>query len=162
MTNVYDNRIPSSPGPGVRFPPPLIYLAGLAAGRGIESLKPSPTAPGWLRVAAGASGAAALLALDTTSMVRFSRAGTSFNPARPDSALVTDGAYRFTRNPMYLGMAAAYAGGAVATGLNWALPLLPAVLLVIDRAVIPREERSLSATFGEEYERYKQRVRRWL
>ncbi len=88
--------------------------------------------------------------------------GTPFNPARAAQALVTDGPYRVTRNPMYLGMACAYAGAALVTGALWSLALLPLVLLVIDRAIIPREEKHLAASFGAEYERYRRRVRRWL
>jgi protein-S-isoprenylcysteine O-methyltransferase Ste14 len=103
-----------------------------------------------------------LVALDTQAMLRFMRSRTSFNPARPATALVTGGPYRFTRNPMYLGMAGAYAGLAVATGVLWALAFLPVVVLTIDRLVIRREERHLAVAFGEEYERYRSRVRRWV
>jgi protein-S-isoprenylcysteine O-methyltransferase Ste14 len=150
-----------SSGP-VRIPPPLVYLAGFGLGVVVELLEPSAQPAAWLRIAAGAAGLAVLLALDSTAMARFSRAGTPFNPARPARALVTDGPYRWTRNPMYIGMAALYAGLAVAAGVLWALALLPLVLLVVDRAIIPREERHLAAAFGDQYERYRARVRRWL
>jgi protein-S-isoprenylcysteine O-methyltransferase Ste14 len=63
---------------------------------------------------------------------------------------------------MYLGMACAYAGAALAAGALWSSALLPGVLLVIDRAIVPREERHLAERFGEEYERYRLRVPRWL
>ncbi len=84
------------------------------------------------------------------------------DPWRASSALVTSGPYRFTRNPMYLGMASLYAGIALAFGLLWSLALLLAVLVVIDRGVIAREERYLERRFGDEYRIYKQQVRRWL
>jgi protein-S-isoprenylcysteine O-methyltransferase Ste14 len=158
MTNVYD----PGAGPGVRVPPPVVYVAGFLAGLLLEWVAPSPQPPVWLRLAAGGAGVAILVALDTAAMVRFGRRRTSFNPARPATALVTDGPYRVTRNPMYLGMAGAYAGAAIATGVLWALAFLPAVLIAIDRLVIPREERHLAATFGEEYERYRRSVRRWI
>jgi protein-S-isoprenylcysteine O-methyltransferase Ste14 len=67
-----------------------------------------------------------------------------------------------TRNPAYLGMAMVYAGIAVSAEALWALAPLPAVLAVIDRGVIAREERYLDRTLGDEYRRYKQRTRRWL
>jgi protein-S-isoprenylcysteine O-methyltransferase Ste14 len=156
MTSVYEA------GPGIRVPPPAIYLGGFLAGVVVELLVPSPQPAGWLRIAAGAAGLALLFALDSSAMLRFRRSGTSFNPARPATALVTDGPYRFTRNPMYVGMAGLYAGAAVAAGVLWALAFLPAVLLAMDRLVIPREERHLAATFGDDYERYRRRVRRWL
>ena len=152
----------SAPGPGVWVPSPLVYVAGFFAGLAIERAIPSPRPPRWLRIAAGAGGAIALLALDTTAMSRFRRAGTSVIPFRPATQLVTDGPYRLTRNPMYVAMGCAHAGTAVASGVLWALATLPAVLLVIDRQVIQREERHLAETFGTEYERYRERVRRWL
>lgn len=144
------------------MPPPLVYVAGFVAGIGLESVAPSPKPPKALRVGAAAWSLAALGALDTTATVRFLRSRTPIIPVRPAKRLVTDGPYRFSRNPMYLGMAGAYAGAAVATGVLWALPFLPAVVSVIDRQVIPREERHLADTFGEEYERYRSKVRRWL
>ena len=165
MTDVYPEN-PENPlhddSPGVRVPPPLIYLAGFAAGLGIERIAASPEPPAPLRIAAGTAGVAVLVGLDTTATVRFMRRHTPLNPARPARTLVTDGPYRFTRNPMYIGMAGAYAGAAVATRALWALAFLPAVVLTVDRLVIPREERHLAARFGTEYERYRERVRRWL
>jgi protein-S-isoprenylcysteine O-methyltransferase Ste14 len=157
MTNVY-----KASAPGIRIPPPLLYLAAFACGRLGELLAPSPALPGWLRIGGAVAGIILLLLLDTRAMLRFRRHGTPFNPARPAEALVTDGPYRFSRNPMYIGMACAYAGAAVAAGALWSLALLPGVLFVIDRAIIPREERHLTESFAEEYERYRQRVPRWL
>jgi protein-S-isoprenylcysteine O-methyltransferase Ste14 len=75
---------------------------------------------------------------------------------------VDRGPYRFTRNPMYLAMAVAYAGIAMLLNSVWALGMLPAVVAVVDRFVIPREERYLRAKFGETYVRYCSRVRRWI
>jgi protein-S-isoprenylcysteine O-methyltransferase Ste14 len=146
----------------VRFPPPLIYLAGFGLGVVVEVLAPSPQPAAWLRVVGAAAGLAILIALDSAAMARFARAGTPFNPSRPARALVTDGPYRMTRNPMYVGLAGLYVGAAVAVGVLWALAFLPVVLVVVDRVVITREERHLEAAFGAEYERYRSRVRRWL
>ena len=157
MTSVYDGA-----SPGIRVPPPLVYLAGFACGLLGELVAPSPGLAGWLRIGGAAAGIVLLLLLDTHAMLRFRRHGTPFNPARPAKALVTDGPYRFTRNPMYLGMGCAYAGAALAAGALWSLALLPLVLLIVDRLIIPREEAHLAASFGEEYERYRGRVRRWL
>lgn len=156
MTDVYEGRGP------VPVPPPLAYLAGFGVGLLIGLAAPPPELPTALRVAGGVAGIAALLGLDTTAMRRFGRRGTPVNPARAARALVTDGPYRFTRNPMYLGMACAYAGAALAADALWSLALLPAVLLVVDRVIIAREERHLVARFGDEYERYRRSVRRWI
>jgi protein-S-isoprenylcysteine O-methyltransferase Ste14 len=145
----------------LRFPPPLIYLWGLAVGIGAELIEPTAQPPTWLRIAAAFVGIA-VIALDATAMSRFARAKTPVNPMLPVRAIVTDGPYRFTRNPMYVGMAVLYVAIAVVAGLLWALAILPIVLIVVDRFVIAREERYLAARFGEEYERYRARVRRWI
>jgi protein-S-isoprenylcysteine O-methyltransferase Ste14 len=81
---------------------------------------------------------------------------------KPVSRLTTDGPFRYTRNPEYLSLAMIYAGIAVLRNALWAILLLPAVLFVIQREVIGREERYLERTFGEEYLDYKTTVRRWL
>src|SRR4051812_3662862 len=147
MTGVYERQA----GPGIRVPPPAIYLAFFLIGLLLELAAASPDLPGWLRVSGGLVGIALLVVLDTRAMLRFRRNRTPVNPARPAVALVTSGPYRLTRNPMYLGMACAYAGAAVATGALWSLALLPLVLFTVDRFVIPREERHLAGRFGKEY-----------
>ena len=149
------------PGP-LRFPPPLIYLWCLGLGIGAELIEPTPNPPTWLRILGAVVGLAAMFTLDTTAMTRFARARTPVNPMQAPRTIVTDGPYRFTRNPMYLGMAILYTGIALTAGLLWALALLPVVVLAVDRIVIAREERYLAARFGDEYERYLARVRRWI
>lgn len=148
--------------PGVRFPPPLLYLGGFGVGLLLEAAWPVGDMPGWLAVACGVAGLLGFVALDGAAMARFIRAETSPIPSKPTTALVVSGPYRFTRNPMYLGMAALYAGLALAFDVIWALALLPIVLLVVDRVVIPPEERYMESHFGEEYAAYRRRVRRWL
>ncbi|MFL6192698.1 MAG: methyltransferase family protein, partial [Thermoanaerobaculia bacterium] len=66
------------------------------------------------------------------------------------------------RNPMYLGMTLLYLGLALWIGTLWPLPLLPVALWATQRYVIAREERYLEAKFGDDYRRYKERVRRWI
>ena len=147
---------------GVPLPPPLIYVAGLAAG-GVAEIVRSTNGPPWpLSVAAALVGVVAFMALAGGAVGRFRRAGTTENPFKPSTALVFDGPYRLTRNPMYLGMAAVYVGLALVLGLMWAFAFLPLVLLAVDRLVIAREERYLERKFGREYVEYKQRVRRWI
>jgi len=90
------------------------------------------------------------------------KAGTPIRTDRPVPRLVTDGPFRYTRNPGYLGLAMLYAGIAVLRNSLWAILLLPVVVYVIQREVIGREERYLERTFGEEYLAYKARVRRWV
>jgi protein-S-isoprenylcysteine O-methyltransferase Ste14 len=147
---------------GVRVPPPLFFLAGLLVGCGLEVLLPIDGVSDPFRWAACAIGVALWLALDGTAMFRFRRAGTSMIPFNPSTALVTSGPYRFTRNPMYLGMAFLYVGLAVAFDLIWALIVLPFVIAAVDQLVIAREEAYLVRKFGQPYCDYMARVRRWL
>lgn len=149
---------------GVRFPPPLIYLGVLLIGIGAErfvalrhfGLDRS------LLVLLGLALVAAGILLGVSAIGLFRRSDTTPEPWTSTTAIVTTGVYRYTRNPMYLGMASIYAGLAIVADSPVALILLPVVLLVIQSQVIAREERYLAAKFGDAYLDYKRRVRRWL
>jgi len=93
---------------------------------------------------------------------RFVAAGTTFYPGKDASKLITEGAYRYTRNPMYLGMVLGLIGLWPLTGGYW--PLVPFVLFisVITLKFILAEERRLEALFGDDYRAYKTKVRRWI
>jgi protein-S-isoprenylcysteine O-methyltransferase Ste14 len=90
------------------------------------------------------------------------RAGTSFRTERATTAIVTDGPFGYTRNPIYVALTLLYGGIALAINSLWVLLLIVPVLIVMRRGVIAREERYLEGKFGDAYLRYKQRVRRWL
>lgn len=96
------------------------------------------------------------------SFKRFWAVGTSVVPVRPTTAIVVQGPYRFTRNPMYLGLLLLYLGVAGWFGFAGPLVLAPVLVWVISAYVIAREERYLERKFGGEYLRYKTQVRRWL
>ena len=147
---------------GVVAPPPLIFLAGLALGFGLEALLPSATIPGALRWPLGVLFVLVGGASSLTFLRAFARAHTAVEPWKPTTAIVTTGPYRVTRNPAYLGMALVYAGIAMLAGALWPFATLLPTLLVIDRGVIAREERYLERKFGAEYTDYRRRVRRWL
>jgi len=158
------NPQPHRNNAGVVVPPPLIFATTLAAGILLDrfvtfwSIPLGDLLPYALALPlAGIGVALAVLALGL-----FRKANTRPEPWRPSSALVSDGIYRFTRNPMYLGMAFAYVAIALAFGSMSALALLAPLLLVIRYGVIGREERYLTAEFGEDYRRYQAKVRRWL
>ena len=150
---------------GVRIFPPAIYLAGLAAGFLLFWLWPVHLGPPGvvlaLRVAGGLLIAVGL-ALPLWAAATFHGVGTTVNPTRPTTALALGGPYRFTRNPMYLGLALLSTGVALVANALWPLLALPFVLWIVRRIVIDREERYLDAKFGEEYAEYKKRVRRWV
>lgn len=101
-------------------------------------------------------------ALAIWGVLTFRRAGTTILPFRAATAMVRDGPYRVTRNPMYVGMALAYAGFSLVFNTVWPLLVLPLVLIAMVRLVISREEAYLEAVFGEDYRAYKRDVRRWL
>ncbi|MEO3429204.1 isoprenylcysteine carboxylmethyltransferase family protein [Pelagibius sp. CAU 1746] len=150
---------------GVIAPPPLIYLAGLVLGRGADWLLDLPALPErsaggglWLGLAFGGLG----LLLILWAGGRFFRAGTPLPPHRPATALVTEGPYRRSRNPIYLGLALIYLGVVCATASLGILVSFPLVILVMEFGVIRREERYLERRFGRDYLDYKARVRRWL
>lgn len=142
--------------------PPLWLLGAVAMMVGMHFALPLAiwiTDPwrdlGWIVLAASA-----LLVL--VSAVRFKRAGTGVRPFTEATTVVVGGAFRWTRNPMYLGMVGITLG--VAIRLGSASPfLLPVVLfLVLDRRFVCREERFLREALGEAYDEYCSRVRRWL
>ena len=147
--------------PGVIAPPPLIYLAGLGLGFGLEALLPSASFPGWLSWSLGSALVLSGVVLAVSFIRTFRHAGTPVSPGEPATALITTGPYRLSRNPGYLGMALAYVGIAVLSGAVWVLAALVPVLFLVDRGVIRREERYLERRFGDDYLRYKSRARRW-
>jgi protein-S-isoprenylcysteine O-methyltransferase Ste14 len=147
---------------GVRVPPPLYYVAGFLIGAGIEAALPIERPPLVVTILFTAFGIAGWLALDGAAMLSFNRAGTSMVPIRPSTALVTTGPYRFTRNPMYLGMAFLYVALALGLGLVWPLIALPVALVAVDRLVIAREEAYLARRFGQPYRDYMEETRRWV
>ena len=116
--------------------------------------------PSALAFAVGAIG----LSLDAIALVQFLRSRTTTNPLKPDSAsaLVSGGIYRFTRNPMYLGLATLLLAWAIYLGNLAALAGLPLFILYMNRFQIAPEERALEARFGAEYIAYRARVRRWV
>ena len=104
------------------------------------------------------------LALDITGLAHFVRARTTVNPLNPSaaSALVTRGVYRFTRNPMYLGVALLLLAWGIYLANVGALALVPLFVLYINRFQIAPEEHALRARFGSDFDAYCRRVRRWL
>jgi protein-S-isoprenylcysteine O-methyltransferase Ste14 len=149
---------------GVRFPPPFVFLLGLIAALLLNrSMRLSLVAPEpvWM-FRTGIALILAGLALAAWGMTTFRRHHTAIIPYHPATLVVSTGPYAFTRNPMYLGMTILYIGGGLLLDTLWAFMLLPVVVMIIDHAVIRREERYLSSAFGAAYDAYRARVRRWL
>ena len=154
--------------PGVRVPPPLVALAAIALGLGLDALWPAPYSTIGLPPADAASvtGGVSLLViglgLALASLRRFRAAGTAVEPWKPASALVGQGLYQMSRNPIYLGLLISLLGVALIADSLWLAALLVPVWAFLRFAVIAREERYLEARFGEAYRRYRASVRRWL
>jgi protein-S-isoprenylcysteine O-methyltransferase Ste14 len=148
--------------PGIRVPPPLIYLLGLLLGLLVNRRFRVPFLPrgvarvlGWPLVGGG-------MALAVCFARTMRGADTTLRTDKPVSSLVQDGPFRYSRNPGYLSLTMLYARVAILRNALWAILLLPLVLYVIQREVIEREERYLERTFGEEYLDYKRSVGRWV
>ncbi len=148
--------------PGVRVPPPLVYLAAIVIGAAIDRLVPvrilGSAVAGWV------GGALVLLAPAITglSVRELRKAKTTVRPDRPAAALVTIGPFRHSRNPMYLALSLLHAGIGAWMNSVWVVALLIPTLVWMRRSVIAREERYLTEPFGRAYLDYRARVRRWL
>lgn len=148
----------------LRIPPVAVVMLAVGVMWGVKRAMPGLTfdLPGiWALAIAFALVGVAVAAF---GVAQFVRAKTTVNPLKPGgvSALVTSGVYRFTRNPMYVGMLFILAGVALAFSHPAAFAVLPAFLIYMNRFQISPEEAALSRTFGPHYAAYRQRVRRWL
>lgn len=148
----------------LKIPPPLVLFAcGLLMWL-LAVLLPGLhfVMPGQLELAVllAASGMGVAIA----GVLAFRQASTTINPTRPSatSSIVSSGVYRFTRNPMYLGMLLCLGGWAVFLGNPLSLLGLPLFVAYLNRMQIGPEERALATKFGEPYTQYLSRVRRWL
>jgi protein-S-isoprenylcysteine O-methyltransferase Ste14 len=143
--------------------PPIAWAVALLAGLALTWLLPLPFVPatvpaGWL----GAIVFALALALFAWAIVTITRAGSNVPANRPTTTIVDSGPYRFTRNPIYLGMILGLIGLAIALNSLWLLLALMPFVLVIRYGVVAREEAYLESKFGDIYRHYRARVRRWL
>jgi protein-S-isoprenylcysteine O-methyltransferase Ste14 len=143
--------------------PPLVWALGVIAGLALNWLVPLPFVPAaipapWL------GGAVFVLALTlfAWAITTITRAGSNVPTNTPTTSIVDTGPYRFTRNPIYLGMMLGLVGLAIAFDSLWLLVMLVPFFLVIRYGVVAREEAYLERKFGEVYGRYRARVRRWL
>ena len=148
--------------PNVIAIPPLIYLAFLAVGLLLDYLFPVPVLPNSIQYGVGFGIMIAPALVMPFVLLEFRKAETQFDPRKPTRAIITTGPYRFSRNPSYVSLTMLYLGIAIPADSVWVLAGLIPTLVVMHYGVILREEEYLEATFGEEYLRYKNTVRRWL
>ena len=151
--------------PDIHIAPPIVFMAGFLFGflldRYVVALRISGAAARGIALV-GLALMVAGAALAIAGVLTFRRARTTIMPFRAASAMVRAGPYRFTRNPMYVGMALAYVGLSLAFNTAWPILLLPLVIVTMVKLVILKEEEYLDAVFGDDYRAYKRDVRRWL
>ena len=142
--------------------PPIWLVFGLVAIFAFNELLPGIRFGG--SVAQGVGGFVILIGLVLLLLAGglFRRAGTDLIPFKTVSALVTTGIYRYTRNPMYLGMASILLGCGITVGSTLALLVTPVFMLIIDWRFIRAEEKMLVQLFPQDFPGYCTRVRRWL
>lgn len=150
----------ASAGLSLKVPPPAYLLLG--ASLIFLTSRRQSSRPRWRWLGLPLLGLG--LSLDLFALRRFHQHKTTVNPMRPEKAanLVSEGPYRFTRNPMYLGMALLLSGWSIMRTSLSGLLVVPAFVWTITQVQIKPEEKILSEKFGEPYLAYLKQVRRWL
>jgi protein-S-isoprenylcysteine O-methyltransferase Ste14 len=157
------NRAASADNPGVVVLPPVLYVGAIVVALVLRWPWPLPilrstTALFWFGLALVVFAVAIAMWGRRTMLV----AGTTVNPLRPSTAIVTDGPFRFTRNPLYFAMTVLYLGLTLMFNTWWGVVWLVPLLVVMHYGVILREERYLEQKFGETYRHYRSTVRRYI
>jgi len=148
--------------PGVYIPPPLIYAGSFFLSLALQKLIPINSSWTSGNKMAGLVCIACYLFLFLPAMIRFIRSKNTLVTIKPASSLETCGIYSFSRNPMYLSLLFLYGGIAFFKGNSWTFLLIPFLILAVQYYVISKEEKYLLRTFGNEYDHYKKKVRRWI
>ena len=148
--------------PGVIMQPPFLYAGFLIAAALIDRAVPLAMVGEPARWILAAIFFVIGFGITAGGTRLFRRAGTNIETHKPSTTVVTHGLYKYSRNPIYLGLTAIYVSLMFVANTWWALILLPVLLTVMRYGVIAREERYLEAKFGDAYTTYKARVRRWL
>ncbi|MCW3117067.1 MAG: isoprenylcysteine carboxylmethyltransferase family protein [Chitinophagaceae bacterium] len=150
--------------PGVYIPPPLIYVAvfffsvllqKLFPLKGIGLNSEKTLIIGWILILLS-------LLLTFPALWRFLVSKNSLIPIKSANSLQTEGIYSFTRNPMYLGLIVLYTGVAFLKGNDWTFILIPLLIIIVQLYVIRKEENYLQRVFGEKFNDYVKKVRRWI
>jgi protein-S-isoprenylcysteine O-methyltransferase Ste14 len=151
--------------PGVIAPPPLIFLSGLLLGGIVQWFYPLYIFPPEYLFVARSSGVLLIifgLGIIFAAKMKMQKANTNIEPWKPTNAIISDGIYSYSRNPIYVAMVLIYLGVTFVFNAVWFLPFLILVLMAMQYGVILREERYLQEKFGKNYSDYKKKVRRWI
>ncbi|OIO74571.1 MAG: isoprenylcysteine carboxyl methyltransferase [Zetaproteobacteria bacterium CG1_02_53_45] len=148
----------------LKIPPPLVALLCAVAIWGLSEIFP----PHGIGVEIRRSIACILLgmaiSIDLWALVSFKLAKTTIDPRYPHktSAIVSSGIYRYTRNPMYLGLILTLSALSIWLGAKFGLFVVGGFIMYINTFQIIPEEEHLEKKFGDVYIRYKTKVRRWI
>lgn len=156
--------INTSKGPGVYVPPPLFYVITFIAAVLIQGKIPLSDVQFQLRITKIGGITLLIIALFFLfrSLRQFFLSKNTIILIKPASSLQTTGVYKISRNPMYVGLAIVYLGITCLIGNWWNIILFPLLLLIVQEYIIKREEKYLELEFGQDYEEYTRKVRRWL
>ncbi|MCF6327080.1 MAG: isoprenylcysteine carboxylmethyltransferase family protein [Devosiaceae bacterium] len=161
-----NNESHDDESPGVIFPPPLILLTFLAAGALLQFIFPlallAQFSVGSPQFFIGLAIILSGIGLAIWGVRTFSKAGTNVATHKAALLVVVDGPYKFTRNPMYMGMQILLVGVGIMFSSEWFLLLWPVFFLILRFGVVAREERYMRDKFGEQYVALLNKTRRWI
>ncbi|MEM1131214.1 MAG: isoprenylcysteine carboxylmethyltransferase family protein [Pseudomonadota bacterium] len=165
MVEPKDRKDSGKDAPDIVILPPVLDALAIAAAVGLEWLIPLPILPerftAW-SVAVGVIILAVGGGLALWGILSFLRAKTNILPTQPSLVIVETGPFRFTRNPMYIGVTGFLIALGFIFSLDWALILAPIVFGILHFGVVLREETYLAEKFGAPYVAYLERTRRWI
>jgi protein-S-isoprenylcysteine O-methyltransferase Ste14 len=147
---------------GVIAFPPALYAGTLSIGLLLNVVFPTGLLPHPIALVLGVVTILCAGLIAISALRAMNRARTAVNPSQPTTAIVSDGVFSLSRNPIYMSFTLLYIGIALLNGAIWALLLLLPLLVIVQVGVVQREEIYLERKFGDEYLRYKARVRRWV
>ena len=148
--------------PHIPIKPVWYFAMYFIMGVGFDTLFPTYVFPENVRFTLGAGLVLAGAVMNSTSLVCYRNARTNHETDKPARVLITDGPYRFSRNPIYLGYICLFLGLGIFLNNLWIFVLGTPLLATVQVAIVAREEDYLTEKFGEEYGEYCQSVRRWL
>jgi len=148
--------------PGVIMLPPMLYLSFLLLGGLLEFIMPAYIHENMGETLLGIVLTLAGIVITVFAGGQFEKEGTNIRPNLPATKLVEDGLYRYSRNPMYVGLTFVYFGLAFAFDSLWILLLAAPLIGIMHYGVILREEKYMEKKFGQPYLDFRKRVRRWL
>lgn len=152
----------SDDNPGIKFPPPFVFLFAILFGVATKMIWRLSIVPDNLAIPSGSVFVVAAFSLAFVGFRELKRHETTPRPDQAASTIVKSGPYRFTRNPLYVALSLLQLGIGLLTNNLWIVLMLVPVWIVMTTQVIAREESYLTRAFGDDYTTYKASVRRWI